>query len=202
MSHTRAITQFSTSIIPTSFLVFILLLLYPPFLHASDDRKPECENQVLPLPPVSSCSHLINTIYQRSLKEPFLYHWSRIPSSEPYTETLPRTFIDSPPPAEFTYICALTVDVFTGHEKDRGDSFGYLDIVRAANEILKQCLKRERGIRPQVGWMGIGFLEIPQVIGVSLGSLRRMEGGTWWDGRRVVDIVEGGGNGTGIVEVA
>lgn len=187
----------TTSILTLALILFILT----PFLYAAE--KPECENQVLPLPPVSSCQNLINTIHKLSLREPYIYHWSRHPDTkESYTALLPRTFIDNRKPQDYTYICSITVDVIPEHEKDGEDSFGYLDIARAANEISKVCLKRERGIRPQVGWMGVGFLEQPQVVGVRMGSLRRMDGGKWWDGRRVVEIVDGSDGEVREVETA
>lgn len=84
------------------------------------------------------------------------------------------------------------MDVLPGHEDGEGDAFRYLDIARTANEIVKDCLDGQGGMRPQVGWMGIGILEEGREVGVRVGSLRRVGRGRWWDGGgRVVDLLEG-----------
>ena len=68
-----------------------------------------------------------------------------------------------------------------------------MDIAKVANEIVRDCLARERGIRPQVGWMGVGMFEEPHVVRVTIGSARRVARGLWWDVGRRVRLVEFGG---------
>lgn len=84
------------------------------------------------------------------------------------------------------------MDVLPGHEEGEGDAFRYLDIARAADAIVRACLMRERGMRPQVGWMGVGVLEKGREVGVRVGSLRRVGRGGGGGGG-VLELVDGAG---------
>lgn len=84
------------------------------------------------------------------------------------------------------------MDVLPGHEEGEGDAFRYLDIARTADAIVWACLMRERGMRPQVGWMGVGVLEEGREVGVRVGSLRRV-GKARGGGGGVLEVVGGAG---------
>ncbi|KAL8807199.1 MAG: hypothetical protein Q9182_000881 [Xanthomendoza sp. 2 TL-2023] len=159
-----------------------------PFLLILAAAEPTCENLPHPLPAVDSCLKLINTIHNIALLQPYLYHWSRHPSNtEHNARRLPRHWTDPARrgPSPYTYFCTITVDVMEGHEEDGADSFGFNEVADTAMEIVQGCLKRERGLRPQVGWDGVGFLQEPQVVRVRVGSVRG------------VDILRVGGNRRG-----
>ncbi|KAL8686711.1 MAG: hypothetical protein Q9224_005361, partial [Gallowayella concinna] len=162
--------SWATSLQSPSILLLFVLTLFPSFATA----EPPCENSPHPLPALHSCSKLISTIHRYASSDPYLYHWSRHPGTEVHSRSLPRSWIDperhglSP----YTYFCIITVDVIEGHEEDGADSFGFNQIAVAANEIVWTCLKRERGLRPQVGWEGLGLLRQPKVISVRVGSVR------------------------------
>ncbi|KAI4120507.1 MAG: hypothetical protein LQ338_006972 [Usnochroma carphineum] len=129
---------------------------------------PICENQMHPLPAVSSCLHLITIIVKEAKSYPYLYDWSHHPSGFNQMK-LPRTWVDTS--AQFTYRCAVTVDTTEGHEEDN-DSFTFRDISIVTQRIVGECLLRERGIRPQIGSDLIGFFNMPKTVRVSLRSVR------------------------------
>ena len=73
------------------------------------------------------------------------------------------------------------------------DSFTFRDVVVVAERIVISCLMRERGIRPQVGWEGIGFFRKPRVVRVEVESVRRRDVGRFVGGRRGEGTVVLGG---------
>ncbi|KAL9596510.1 MAG: hypothetical protein Q9179_004590 [Wetmoreana sp. 5 TL-2023] len=158
----------TTACKPLLSVIFILLLLF--LLHLCT-ATPTCENQMHPLPPLSSCVSVIQNIYHEAKAHPFLYTWSH--HAHAFDEQdLPRTWISEDEKSYFTYVCVVTVDLVQGHE-DEEDSFTFKDVAYVANTIVRDCLTRERGMRPQVGWEMIGFFHRPKVVRVSLGSVRK-----------------------------
>ncbi|KAI4178173.1 MAG: hypothetical protein LQ348_005669 [Seirophora lacunosa] len=98
---------------------------------------------------------------------------------------LPRTWVDNSP--AYSYQCAVTVDTIAGTPEDEGDSFTYKDISVVAARIVDHCLKRERGLRPQVGSDLIGFLHIPKLVRVWVHSVRLPRR---WGRNRTTGVVE------------
>ncbi|KAL8727993.1 MAG: hypothetical protein Q9181_005497 [Wetmoreana brouardii] len=124
-----------------------------------------------PLPTFGSCLSVIQTIHHESKTYPFLYTWSHH-GHEFDEQRLPRTWISEDEKSHFTYVCVVTIDLIQGHEEDE-DSFTFKDVAFVANTIVTECLSRERGIRPQVGWEMIGFFRRPKVVKVRVGSVRK-----------------------------
>ncbi|KAL8647454.1 MAG: hypothetical protein Q9210_005551 [Variospora velana] len=165
-------------------LTFLHLLLY---FTPSTIANPVCENPLHGLPALSGCLQLIATILAEAKTYPYLYDWTRNPNPLGFNQKkLPHTWVDRTPP--YTYQCAVTIDTIpgAGTEDVEGDSFTYKDVSVVAKRIVNQCLRREGGLRPQIGWDLIGFIHRPRVVRVWVHSVRLP---------RV-----GGRNRTGVVE--
>ncbi|KAL9016020.1 MAG: hypothetical protein Q9185_006615 [Variospora sp. 1 TL-2023] len=165
-------------------LIFLLLLLH---FTPTTTATPVCENPLHGLPALSGCLKLIAAILAEAKTYPYLYEWTRHPDPlDSNQRQLPHTWVDRSPP--YTYQCAVTIDTMsgTGTLDVEGDSFTYRDVSVVASRVVNQCLRSERGIRPQIGWDLIGFIHRPKVVRVWVHSMRlpRM----------------GGRNRTGVVE--
>ncbi|KAL9025924.1 MAG: hypothetical protein Q9196_005333 [Gyalolechia fulgens] len=169
--------------------VTLILVMLPTLSHA----VPACENPTHPLPALGSCLEVVAKIGKEAKQYPYLYEWSHHPSGTFNEMKLPRTWIDGD--SHYTYRCAVTVNTVEDHEAD-GDSFSFKDISTVAKRIVKACLLRERGIRPQVGSDLIGFFHRPRLVRVDLYSVRMEDGDRGhWPG------LVGDGNGTALVDV-